>query len=214
MPPLRLLPELESALTRLPGVRAVSVVTDAAAAPVEVHVLALPGKSVKQLVRDVQSLALAELGIAIDHRTVSVVQVEVEPSAPRGDAAARVVLESVAVPTRASGYDAAVTLLRQARRLQGVADGPAEGSQQQWLVARATLGAVSELLDVPHRLRHAEVTLVGEHRVALVVAAQLRPEHAEHLVVGAALVRTDEPDAVARAVLDAVNRRLPGTDRS
>src|SRR4051794_31084444 len=74
MPTLRLLPELEDALRHIQGVRAASVVTGPDAVPTEVHVLADPGKPAKQVVRDVQSLAMARYDIDIDHRIVSVVQ--------------------------------------------------------------------------------------------------------------------------------------------
>ena len=81
MPTLRLLPQLEEALRQIPGVRAASVVTGPDAVPTEVHVLATPGKAAKQVVRDVQSLAMARYDIDIDHRIVSVVQIgEDEPS--------------------------------------------------------------------------------------------------------------------------------------
>ena len=63
---LRLLPELEDALRALPGVRAVSIVTTGDAVPTEVHVLAAPGKPAKQIVRDVQSLAMASFDRAAD----------------------------------------------------------------------------------------------------------------------------------------------------
>ena len=78
MPSLRLLPDLEESIRQIPGVRAVSVVTDAQAQPKEVHVLAAPGKPAKQIVRDVQSLAMAQFDIDLDHRIVSVVQIEDE----------------------------------------------------------------------------------------------------------------------------------------
>ena len=93
MPTLRLLPELEDAIRHIPGVRAASVVTSAQAEPTEVHVLASPGKAAKQVVRDVQSLALARYDIDIDHRIVSVVQIEDEASNGDGPAAATEVAE-------------------------------------------------------------------------------------------------------------------------
>ena len=81
MPCLRLLPDLEESIRQIPGVRAASVVTDAQAQPREVHVLAAPGKPAKQIVRDVQSLAMAQYDIDLDHRIVSVVQIEDEAGA-------------------------------------------------------------------------------------------------------------------------------------
>src|SRR3954471_22438330 len=80
MPTLRLLPELEDALRRIQGVKAASVVTGPDAVPTEVHVLAAPGKPAKQVVRDVQSLAMARYDIDIDHRIVSVVQIGEDPA--------------------------------------------------------------------------------------------------------------------------------------
>lgn len=214
MPPLRLLPDLEQALAKLPGVRAVSVVTDAEATPIEVHVVAAPGKPAKQLVRDVQSLALAEQGIALDHRIVSVVQLD-DPVPPgqepiRCEGSRRAVLEGVIVGTRSSGYDAAVTIVSGGNLYEGVAEGPVHGSQRYWLVARAALDAMSEPLGVPCRVEHASIAPAGDHRVALVVLVVRVPGAGDLTVSGSAIVRVDEPDAVARAVLDALNRRLEG----
>jgi hypothetical protein len=93
MPTLRLLPDFEDAIKQIPGVRAASVVTTADAVPTEVHVLASPTKPAKQVVRDVQSLAMTQYDLEIDHRIVSVVQIgedDSSTSAPvsRGPAAA------------------------------------------------------------------------------------------------------------------------------
>ena len=75
MPTLRLLPDFEDAVRQINGVRAASVVTGPDAIPTEIHVLAATGKAPKQVVRDVQSLALARFDLDVDHRIVSVVQI-------------------------------------------------------------------------------------------------------------------------------------------
>ena len=51
-----------------------SVVTGPDAVPTEIHIVASRSKGAKQVVRDVQSLAMATYDIDIDHRIVSVVQ--------------------------------------------------------------------------------------------------------------------------------------------
>jgi hypothetical protein len=75
MAALRMFPEFEEALRQVPGIRAASVVTGPDAKPTEVHVLAAPGKPAKQVVRDVQSVAMAQFDLDLDHRIVSVVQI-------------------------------------------------------------------------------------------------------------------------------------------
>src|SRR5215831_13489441 len=68
------LTQVEAELCRLPDVTAVRLVGDEVGHLTEVHVLAHAGKAAKQIVRDIQSVALASFGIEIDRRIVSVVQ--------------------------------------------------------------------------------------------------------------------------------------------
>lgn len=89
MTTLRLRPDLEDALRALPDVQAVSVVTSGQGVPTEVHVLASPGKPPKQVVRDVQSMAMAGFDLEIDHRIVSVVQIGSEEVSERQQPAAQ-----------------------------------------------------------------------------------------------------------------------------
>jgi hypothetical protein len=74
------LTQLERDLLRVPGVKSVRVVGDDA--PTEIHVVASSNRPPKQVVRDVQSLAAAGFGIPIDHRIVSVVQLDDLPPPP------------------------------------------------------------------------------------------------------------------------------------
>ncbi|MEX2658063.1 MAG: hypothetical protein WD232_00100 [Acidimicrobiales bacterium] len=75
------LADVERELCRIPEVRAARIVADTSGHPVEVHVLASPGKHAKQVVRDIQSVAMATVGLSLDHRIVSVVQLD-DPTAP------------------------------------------------------------------------------------------------------------------------------------
>src|SRR3954471_6081038 len=68
--------EVERELCRLPEVNAARIVEDEAGRPVEVHILASRDKHAKQIVRDVQSVAMATFGLELDRRVVSVVQLE------------------------------------------------------------------------------------------------------------------------------------------
>jgi hypothetical protein len=53
----------------------------------------------------------------------------------------------------------------------------------------------------------AEIARVGPNRVAVVTVVYVDPPN-ELVVSGSAVVRRDRDDAVARALLDATNRRL------
>ena len=110
-----------------------------------------------------------------------------------------------------SGLDitATVTLSHHDRSCVGECTGTATQSGVQRAVATATLRSVEGLLDnkVRFELEHVEVTPTGRDRTALVAITMLSAAGGEKLT-GAAVVREDARQAVIRATLDAVNRRV------
>lgn len=208
MPPttLRLQPELEASLGRLPGVQAVRVVTGPDAKPTEVHVLASRDKTPKQIVRDIQSLAMAQFDMEVDHRIVSVVQFD--EAETRGPNAPRVLIATITAQTTGLESTATVTLASGGTLFDGTASAPATPSSRPRLIARATLNAVAALMPVGAcDIEYAQIAQIGGREVAVSVVQLVTPE-GETIVTGSALVRGDESDAVARSVLDALNRRL------
>jgi hypothetical protein len=233
MTALRLLPELEDALRQIPGVRAASVVTGPDAQPTEIHVLADRAKPAKQVVRDIQSLAMARYDLDIDHRIVSVVQIDdgegpalrlavtpadgvdsidvTDPSAvAAAEVAPRPLVDAVVVRTSHAEAEVTVTLAFGGDVFIGSASGSSAIASRPRLVARATLDALGELLGTPADIEHATVIPVGSRSVAVSVLQVQVPRTGEQVLSGSAVVRGDEADAVARSVLDALNRRLIG----
>ena len=230
MPALRLLPEFEDALRQVPGIRAASVVTGPDAVPTEIHIVASRTKGAKQVVRDVQSLAMASYDIDIDHRIVSVVQFDDDidglqhddnlraiirlpdttPAALQPDILPRPVIAAITIRTAGAEADASVVVRTGDATYDGRSIGPSTTSHRHTLIARATLDAVSELLGLPAEVEFVTVSTMGTRRMAACVIQVAVPGIGELVLTGSALVRSDEADAVARAVLDALNRRLAG----
>jgi hypothetical protein len=209
------LTEVEREICRLPDVSVVRIVADATGRVTEVHVVAHEGKHPKQIVRDVQSVALASFDLEIDRRVVSVVQLGAEDEgAAREHVCGDVVRPAVTgITAESSGVRSLVrvTLTRDGDEVVGHAEGSIATTARYRLVANATIDALRKLdlaaasLDVDA----AQVVRVGEHDVALVTIVFIEPP-SEDLVAGSAIVRAQhDTDAIARAVLDATNRRLP-----
>jgi hypothetical protein len=211
--------ELERELCRLPEISAARVVTDETGRPTEVHILADTAKHAKQVVRDVQSVALASFGIELDRRIVSVVQLGSPTNGNGHTEAAEDVIDlgfrPVLVNTTAevSGLRSLVrvTLARGDNEAVGFAEGSIASTARHRLVATATVDALRQLetaaecIDVDS----AQIVRVGAHDVAIVTVVFVLPP-SEQLVAGSAIVRQHaEADTVVRAVLDATNRRLP-----
>jgi hypothetical protein len=64
----------ENLLTSLEGILSARVVTTPLGDVSEVHILAQAGLQPKQLVRNIESALLAQLGLKIDHRKISIAQ--------------------------------------------------------------------------------------------------------------------------------------------
>src|SRR5688572_19680558 len=69
-----LIERFEADLQKVAGVKSARVVANGNLQ--EIHILANSERSPKQIVRDIQSLATAGFGFAVDHRIVSVVQLD------------------------------------------------------------------------------------------------------------------------------------------
>jgi diguanylate cyclase (GGDEF)-like protein len=138
-----------------------------------------------------------------------------EQTAPPAEAipspirASRPSIEQVRTTTGTHGCDTSVTLHWGGRRLHGAAHGSAAALAQRTTVAAAALEAVK---GVDASLATTHIANVAMHRAedneaVLVHLVVPTPSVDEHLV-GTAFVRSNLPDAIVRAVLDALNRRL------
>src|SRR3954449_2388242 len=80
----------ENLLTSLEGILSARVVTTPLGEVSEVHILAQAGLQAKQLVRNIESALLAQLGLKVDHRKISIAQTaEVKPIEALESAAVR-----------------------------------------------------------------------------------------------------------------------------
>jgi hypothetical protein len=218
--------ELERELTRIPEVTAARVVPDAEGRIVEVHILSLPHKHAKQVVRDVQSVAQATFGLDLDRRIVSVVQLDaVASSSVTGgdldddddevrpflaDIVDRINVDGVTADRVGLQCTARVVLTRGDERSTGTAEGLVATSSVQRLVAQATIAALRHLEPAAARadVETATIIRLGERAVAVSTVVVVVPPY-EEIISGSAVVRpAGELDAIARSVLDATNRRL------
>jgi hypothetical protein len=199
--------ELEETLSRLDSVDAVRVVGDGGKVS-EVHVVATPTKPAKQVVRDVQSLAMARYGTNIDRRVISVVQLAGDDLGRR--TAERPVILGIKEEPDGSRLTVRVTLGWHDNDHVGTASGPAATSARLRLVGEATIGALESLYpDMPPlALDSVGTAAVGMRTAVIAVVVGSVRSSEEEIVVGAALSQGDTSETTVRAVLDALNRRL------
>lgn len=201
--------EIEEALAQVAEIRAARIVSSDDGTIQEIHVLATPLKSPKQIVRDVESTIMARFGIPIDHRTVSIAQLgrDAAPRDPRDKGRARI--RAVSAEVIGVQASAKVSLELDGEIYEGVAKGPASTTGRRRLVAQAALDAVGQYLHGEFSFALEDVALIalGRERVAVACIILVTPL-GEQPLGGSAFARQGENESIVRATLDAINRRM------
>lgn len=219
----------EAAIRRLRDVEGVSVRAEDDEI-LEIHVVTSSERPPKNIVRDVQTVLRTGLGLAIDHRVVSVALAQKRDATPAASAADPFAFEPEAAPeperTRAGeriqfeGVNLFVSGPRTQAQVElrwkglpriGSASGWSARDEAHRLVAQAAAAAVQEFLSDPIALnvQGVEFESFGRHRVAL-VAISFVAHRQEKLLTGSCLIEQDTPQAVVLATLDALNRVVGG----
>ena len=224
----------EELLLTLPGVLNARIIVDGTGEVAEVHVLSTTEVSPKQTVRNVESALLAQLGMRVGHKKISVATsegpaaeairaarytpshgVHAVPSAPVVPVEAsaksvhrRIVFEDVEVRrSRASGMSCRVTL----RCGDDVFVGEAQGLETDRLrietAARAAMAAVAQADQEGRTLAFEGARVVDAFdRQFVFVGLTTRFGRDSALLTGSAEVKEGIETASVLAVLDATNR--------
>jgi len=206
--------DIEAALSEVGEIQAARVVVETDGSISEIHVLALPTKAPKQLVRDIESCIMATFGIPVDHKKISIAllgrdALQPEPEAPRRPSAIRPRVCSINATVSGVQASASVLLEIDGQEYTGTSSGPASQTGRLRLVALATLDAVSQYADATTSFALEDVAIVklGREKTAVSCIA-LVSGLGEQTFSGSAMVRQNDNDSVVRATLDAINRRM------
>ena len=208
----------EELLTSLEGILSARVVTTPLGEVSEIHVLAAPGLGAKQVVRNVESALLAQLGLKVDHRKISVAQTAdvrpLEQATATQEAAQRersqhrgVLFESMAV---APGRPHRISI-----RVSLSIDGQVEAAEEEASdtprsrvegAARASVTVLDKLL-ADHSVALEGAKILGAFdKQFVMVAVQGLGGRETLLLTGTAQIKESAERAAVFAVLDATNR--------
>jgi len=201
--------EVEHTLCQIAEIEAVRVVSDANNLIQELHVLASDKKAPRQIVRDIESLLMARFGIAVDHKKISIAQINNAAAEPKMQGIGRLKISNIAVDSK--DYEAAVevTLTQGETLSSGTAKGPASQNGRLRLVAVATLEAAAKCVspNANLALEHVSIMPTSSGKIA-VACISVITRAGENRYAGSAMVRADECDSVVKATLAAINRHL------
>jgi hypothetical protein len=205
----------ETLLQSLEGVLSARVVTTPLGEVSEVHILAKHGTGPKQIVRNVESALLAQLGLKVDHRKISVAQTaEVSPidvleqDAVKQRALQRAVLfeDCRVIPGRKHRIEVHVTLAFDGKSASGMEECADTPKSRIEAAARAAASVVDQLLG-DHSVELEGAKQIDAFEKSFVVAAVHGLGGREVVVLaGAVEIRDSAERSAVLAVLDATNR--------
>jgi hypothetical protein len=222
------LKKAEELLATLQDVVSARITADPTGAIDSIHVLVMGSTSPKQVVRNIESALMAQLGMRIDHRKISVATTVKRPTTnPGGEVAVAeaakpaftanvtgraLYFEDVEVRgSRAKGVSCKVTLRRGKEQYVGEAEGFESDKSRVELAARAAIAAIA-LCDggeLKLSLEGAKVIDAFERQLVL-VGVLVRQGRSNVLLTGSCEVRESMETASALAVLNATNRWVEG----
>jgi hypothetical protein len=205
---------LETDLARVAGVSSARVVGDDV--PREIHVVSTAERPPKQVVRDVQSLAAARFGISIDHRIVSVVQLDDPPPlevsvATEEDEAGRLVIDRVVFASKGhSGWVRVGLRWPDGEVTEGAGVAGATRESRARGASLAVQQALEPMLTTNDVSLDVDQVLIAQLGVEDSVTVKLMWHEGRRstALVGSALIDDDVASATVRAFLQAINRKL------
>lgn len=193
-------------IIKLPGVINANVVFDEGEIT-EIHVLANTARTPKQIVRDVQSLFMAQFHREIDHKIVSVAQIDYEmrdDQRPRP----RFIIDSILIAKKRTETQIEVALTIDSRSFTGKYTALNDVYDIQRGIAVATLEAVMQYDDRIQTYSILDVRfleMAGE-RLAVVCVSLTPNGGITGRLSGTCFSSGDDSAALVKATLDSINR--------
>jgi hypothetical protein len=206
----------ENLLTSLEGVLSARVVTTPLGEVSEIHVLAQAGLHPKQLVRNIESALLAQLGLKVDHRKISIAQtadvrpldaLEQHAVAQRANSRA-VLFEKCTVAPGRRPHRIAIQVTLSLGDQTETADEESSDTPRSRVeaAAKAAIAALDRLLaDGSMALEGAKIVDAFDHEFAFVAVQGLGGRETV-LLTGTAQIKESAERSAVFAVLDATNR--------
>lgn len=172
---------------------------------IEIHVLANNLRSAKQLSRDVESAIVAAFDYRIDRKVISIAQINTDEERD----IRRIRFDGISYNTVDTSAECSVRLIYEEKDFAVTKTGIKTSSKRKKLIAEATLNAIENILGKESIFDVHDVIEITRGEISFVnVLVNMMVDENEEYLIGSALVKNDINEAIAKAALDAVNRRI------
>lgn len=171
----------------------------------EVHILANNLRAPKQIVRDIESSLLASFDYRIDRKVISIAQIQTDES----KTIKRIKYDGITMNTSGNIVECSVRLVYEEQEYSASETAIKTADNKRKIVAASTIKVVEAILGHASLFDIQDVLVNSSRNTTIVsVIVNMVLGDNEEVMVGSAIVKNDINEAIAKATLDAVNRRV------
>lgn len=171
----------------------------------EVHILGNTLRAPKQMVRDIESSLLAVFDYRIDRKIISIAQIQTDDSLTLR----RVKYSGMDFKTEGNVLECRVFLTHDEEEFSEKVTGIKTAANRKKIIATATVRSVESILGQAFLFNVEDVEIHSNRDISFVtVIVNMVANENEETMVGSVVVKQDVNEAIAKAALDAVNRRI------
>ncbi len=169
----------------------------------EVHIIANTTRSPKQIVRDIESALLAIFNYRINRKLISIAQIDTGET----KSIKRIRYEGISLEVKDNNVRCEIRLNMDDDEYTSTQT--AIGTSINRLKVVATVSAVEEIIGQVSVFDVEDIVVNSIRNISYVtVIVNMINDIAEEVLIGTAIVRNDVNEAIAKATLDAINRRI------
>jgi hypothetical protein len=171
----------------------------------EMHILANNLRSAKQIGRDIESSILASFDYRIDRKIISIAQIQAEDN----EVNKRIKFSGIYLNSNETSVECCVRLLYDKVEYSEILTRTKTAPNRRKIVADTTIMALEKILCKPLRFEVIEVVVSTKNEINYVtVLVNVVCNDSEETLIGSAIIWSDTNEAISKATLDAINRRL------
>lgn len=195
---------IQEAINKIDGVINTKVVSENDEIQ-EVHILANNKRAPKQIVRDIESSLLASYDYRIDRKVISIAQIQTDEN----KGLKRIKYDGVSMNTSGNIIDCRVNLIYEEQEYSAVETAIKTRDNKRKIVAASTIKAVEAILGQAALFDIQDVLLNTSGDITIIsVLVNMVTGDNEEALAGTSIVKNDINESIAKATLDAVNRRV------
>lgn len=172
----------------------------------EIHVLAGRGRSPKQIARDIESAIFVSFDYRMDKNKISIAQIGTDESFETME---RIKFEGFALKTDDDTVECTVELSHKEEEYSVTETGINTSAGRLKIVAGSTIKAVEKIIGGDAVFDIIDIVVNKNNKTPFVcVFVNMVIKSREEVLLGSTIINNDINESVARATLDAINRRI------